>query len=72
MTAKRPTHDAAVNAHLKRAILTVKPADDRVIQVLRWAGVARAFKISRGYAISLCRSVGVDPFVWVRRETSEH
>lgn len=64
MSARRPSTDAAVNAHIGAAVLAAKPINERAI---RWTVIKRVFGIGRGEAIALCRSVGVDPFVWVRR-----
>lgn len=66
MSARRPTHDAKINAHLQRSILAIKPLPG-IPPAIRWVAVKEVFKISRGHAIALCRSVSVDPFVWVRR-----
>lgn len=64
MSARRPSTDAAVVAHLARAVLAAKPLNERDI---RWRVIKRVFHVSRGEAIALCRSVDADPFVWVHK-----
>lgn len=69
MSARRPNYDEIAKGCgglLKEAVLAIKPQPG-VPPALRWVAVKHVFRISRGHAIALCRSVGVDPFVWVRR-----
>lgn len=66
VSARRPNFDAlakGLGGMLKTAVHTARRPDG--LRQIRWQVVKERFRVSRGEAIALCRSVGEDPFVWV-------